>query len=180
MREKKGIRLFFALWPTPAQRSGLQAAADSIQLASTARRVPSANLHLTLHFIGNVSFDAMACMQSQARLLDASAFRLGIDRQGYFSKPRVAWLGCGEIPDALGALHRQLGERLQFCGFQPEARPYHPHLTVARKVGTIDTGVAFAPLCWQVDEFALIEVQAVENGVQYRVVETYSLEDQST
>jgi len=180
VRAKKDIRLFFALWPGAAERRALQQAADSIQLAGAARRVPPANLHLTLHFIGNVYRADMACMQAEARLVEAGAFRLAIDRRGYFSRPRVAWLGCSEVPEALVELQRQLGRRLQSCGFQPEARPWHPHVTVARKIDAIDTDASFAPLGWQVRDFALIEVETVPNGVHYRVVESYSLEGQPT
>ena len=175
MREHKDIRLFFALWPDAVLRARLQHAADSIVLAHTARRVPIANLHLTLHFIGNVYRDDMACMRRQARLVDAAAFQLSIDRQGYFSKPRVAWLGCSDIPAALADLHGQLGARLQSCGYQPEARPYHPHVTVARKVKSIDADPGFAPMSWRVQNFALVEVQPSADGVQYRVVESWPL-----
>jgi len=113
--------------------------------------VPRANLHLTLHFIGNVYFEQMECLQRAARLVRAAPFDLTIDRQGYFHKPRVAWLGCSNLPAALDDLHRQLGEHLQSCDYRPELRPYQPHVTV------------------------LIEVQAIDNGVQYRAVETYPL-----
>jgi len=175
VRESKDVRLFFALWPDAGLRASLEDAADNIVLAGTARRVPTANLHLTLHFIGNVYFDDMACMRSQARLVDASAFQLSIDSQGFFARPRVAWLGCSRLPGALAELHRQLGSHLQSCGYRPETRRYHPHVTVARKTGAIDTNAAFKPLRWQVDEFALVEVHPVENGVEYRVVETWPL-----
>jgi 2'-5' RNA ligase len=76
---------------------------------------------------------------------------------------------------ALIDLHRQLGRRLQTCEYHPEARPYHPHVTVARKSGSIAADACFAPIDWLVTGFALIEVQAIKNGVQYRAVETYPL-----
>jgi 2'-5' RNA ligase len=72
-------------------------------------------------------------------------------------------------------LHRQLGTRLQDCGYRPEARHYHPHVTVARKLAALESKADFSAISWPVTEFALIEVQAIENGVQYRVVETYPL-----
>jgi len=175
VREKKDARLFFALWPDSGLRARLHAAAGSIALNDAARRVPGANLHLTLHFIGNVYFDEMACLRERARDVEAASFEFAIDQQGFFSRPRVAWLGCSRLPRALGELHRQLGARLQSCGYRPETRPYHPHVTVARKSGPIDTDIAFTPLRWPVHGFALIEVQPVENGVQYRVVESYPL-----
>jgi len=183
VREKKDIRLFFALWPDEALRQRLQEAAITIPVAAGGRRVSGANLHLTLHFIGNVYFEQMDCLQAAARTVDASAFDLTIDRQGFFKKPQVAWLGCAKPPVALGDLHRQLGRRLQTCEYQPEARPYHPHVTVARKPGSIAADVCFTPIAWRVTEFALIEVQAIQTksitkGVQYRAVETYPLTNQ--
>lgn len=175
MRQQKDTRLFFALWPDDALRARLHAAAGSIALPATARRVPRANLHLTLHFIGNVYFDEMVCMRQQARRVEASAFRFDIDSQGFFSRARVAWLGCSEMPSGLADLQRRLGGRLRACGFKPETRAYHPHVTLARKVSAIDSDAAFDPIRWQVTDFALVEVRGVENGVQYRVVETYPL-----
>ena len=175
VREKKDARLFFALWPDTAPRQRLAEAASTIPVTAVTRRVPDANLHMTLHFIGNVYFDEMACMQRQARHVDAGTFSLEIDCQGYFGKPQAGWLGCRVIPGALVELHRQLGTRLQECGYHPETRPYHPHVTVARKLGSIGTRASFESIVWPVREFALVEVQPVENGVQYRVVETYPL-----
>ena len=101
MREKKDIRLYFALWPDETLRQRLHAAATTIAVDSRGRRVPRANLHLTLHFIGNVYLEQMNCLQVAARAVHAPAFDLTIDRQGYFNKPRVAWLGCSNPPAAL-------------------------------------------------------------------------------
>jgi len=179
VREKKDIRLYFALWPQETVRQHLHAAAATIVVDSRGRRVPRDNLHLTLHFIGNVYFAQMECLQQAARLVRASAFDLTIDRQGYFNKPRVAWLGCRNPPAALNDLHQQLGRHLQICDYDPELRPYQPHVTVARKIGPIAAETGFAAVDWCVTEFALIEVRAIDNGVQYRAVETYPL-NQST
>jgi len=178
MRQRKDIRLFFALWPDAALRQQLHDAACTVPLNAGARRVAHTNLHLTLHFIGNVYFEQMECLQVEARHVNARAFKLNLDCQGFFNRPRVAWLGCTETPGGLNDLHRQLGTRLQSCDYQPEARPYCPHVTVARKIGPldpIDSTASFVPIVWSVTEFALIEVLASENGVQYRAVETYPL-----
>jgi 2'-5' RNA ligase len=175
MREKKEIRLFFALWPDDALRAQLHRASNTISVERPARRVPHYNLHLTLHFIGNVFFGEMDCLRQQARLVEGEAFELSIDRQGHFRKPRVAWLGCREIPAALRELHGQLGQRLQLCDYRPEARHYNPHVTVARKIGATADSASFAPIAWKVEAFSLVEVRQIENGVQYRVIETLPL-----
>ncbi len=176
MRKEKDIRLFFALWPDEALRERLHDTANRVPIEGAARRVSRNNLHLTLHFIGNVYFEEMICLQRQARRVRADKFRFDIDCQGSFSKPRVAWLGCRDAPAALGELQAQLGRQLQLCDYQPEARRYHPHVTVARKIEPVTDCGLFGPIPWTVTEFALIEVEQLDNGVQYRVVESYPLQ----
>ena len=175
MREKKDIRLFFALWPDDKLRAYLDSTARALSLDEGARRVPASNLHVTLHFIGNVFFEEMACLQKQARRVRFDRFSFEIDCPGSFRKPRVAWLGCHNAPDELFELQLRLGRELQDCGFEPEKRPYHPHVTVARKIGSPPGDGHFEPIRWDVNGFSLIEVQQRETGVQYRVVETYPL-----
>ena len=175
MREKKDIRLFFAIWPGDAIREQLHQASNTIIVESPARRVPRANLHLTLHFIGNLYFEEVDCFREQARLVGTEVFDLAIDCQGHFKKPRVAWLGCREVPASLLALHDQLGRRLRECGYQPEVRPYCPHVTLARKIGSVAEAHSFKPIDWKVEAFSLVEVCPLENGVQYRVIEDFPL-----
>jgi 2'-5' RNA ligase len=156
-------------------RDQLQRASETIAVEGRARRVPRNNLHLTLHFIGNVTFAQMACLQGQARLVKGELFDLSIDCQGHFGKPRVAWLGCQEIPATLVELHALLGQNLEACDYRPEARRYNPHVTVARKISPINTVTAFDSITWPVEDFSLVEVRQLQNGVQYHVIETFPL-----
>ena len=175
MRDKKDIRIFFALWPDGSTRRQLQRVASSTRLPRPARAVPEYNLHMTLHFIGDVYFRDLDCMQRAARDIPARAFELCIDCRGYFARPRVGWLGCSETPDALIDLHAALGARLKPCGYRAEKRPFHPHVTVARKLTSPPRDLPFEPLGWKVDNFALIESRPVDGGVRYEVIETYRL-----
>ena len=175
MRDNKDLRIFFALWPDAVLREQLGNASKSIPVERPARRVPDTNLHLTLHFIGNVYQEQLVCMQQQAGLVAAERFELDIDCQGHFSKPQVAWLGCSDVPGALQDLHRQLGQRLRDCEYQPELRRYHPHITVARKIKSIPESSNFEPMRWRVEKFVLIESRATESGVEYRVIDSYDL-----
>ena len=175
MREQKDLRIFFALWPDTLLREQLNNARKSIPVERPARRVADTNLHLTLHFIGNVYRDQLVCMQQQARLVEAEGFELDIDCQGHFSKPRVAWLGCREVPVALRDLHHQLGQCLRHCDYRPELRRYQPHITVARKIKSIPECNNFEPMRWRVDKIVLIESCATGAGVEYRVIDSYHL-----
>lgn len=175
MSKKKDIRIFFALWPDAVTRAGLAERARLLRLERPARPVPDYNLHLTLHFIGNVDFEQLACLQQRARRAEGEPFELTIDAHGYFRGARVAWLGPGDTPGALARLHAGLGDELSACGYRPEARRYSPHVTVARKLVRATAIEAFEPLRWKVDNFVLVESRAVETGVRYEVIETYPL-----
>lgn len=174
--QDRQLRLFFALWPDAPTRARLAAIAAQFPFARAARRVPDYNLHLTLHFIGNVDRGDAECMRQRARTVGGCAFKLAIDRYGHFGDARVGWLGCAQIPVGLLDLQRRLGQSLRDCGFEPEARAFHPHVTVARKLGRLADAPAFDPLAWKVDNFALVESRAADGGVRYQVVETYPLE----
>lgn len=175
MTSQQQLRIFFALWPDPATRARLASIAAQIPLARPARRVPDCNLHLTLHFIGNVDRGDADCMRQRARTVGGEAFEFAIDRYGHFGRARVGWLGCTRVPGALSGLHERLGRGLRDCGYRPEARAFRAHVTVARKLGRMPDAPAFEPLVWKVDNFALVVSRAAESGVRYEVVETYPL-----
>jgi 2'-5' RNA ligase len=46
--------------------------------------------------------------------------------------PRVIWLGLVNGSESLIALQKQTETQLEKIGFQPEDRPFHPHLTLGR------------------------------------------------
>jgi 2'-5' RNA ligase len=178
MRQQQDIRIFFALWPEDSLRKLLQRVSESIDVdLSTCRRVAESNLHMTLHFIGNVSFSRMDEMREQAARVEAESFSMAIDHLGCFSQAKVFWLGCDQLPAALKALQSKLGVQLASCNFEAEARPYNPHVTIVRKASVNDLPLqkSFAPLHWLVENFALIESRSTASGVQYRVMQTYPL-----
>ena len=127
-------RLFFALWPGPETRAllyQLQQATGRVDQSS--RYVPLANLHMTLHFIGNVDASLGDCLAEAARRVQSRAFTLTLDRIGHFKKLRIGWLGCRHVPTELVELHQRLADQLRPCDYQPESRRYQPHVTLARK-----------------------------------------------
>jgi RNA 2',3'-cyclic 3'-phosphodiesterase len=100
------------------------------------RWVPPANLHLTVWFLGEVREPRVeSLVDTLAPPLDARSFTLRIGRGGAFPQsgaPRAIWLGLTAGREELIAVHEQLHGRLVPLGFAPEARPYSPHLTIAR------------------------------------------------
>lgn len=97
------------------------------------------HLHLTVHFLGETPEQLV---EDVGRALGEAAaasqpFRLAWGRQlryfGPAKQARVVWLGCrGEVA-ALKQLQRRMAAALEPLGFAAEARPYEPHLTLARE-----------------------------------------------
>lgn len=93
-------------------------------------------LHVTLRFIGEVSAgQADAIGGALAPPIGCRAFTLTIGGVGTFplrGSPRVIWVGIRDGQEAMAAVHREVSIRLEGCGVPPDARDYHPHLTLAR------------------------------------------------
>ncbi len=169
-------RLFFALWPDDTLRAQIVETRKLIPGLDQGRLLVAGNLHLTLHFLGNIDLDRIECFIRQARKVRAQPFSLELDTPGYFKKARVLWLGCQQLPTALVDLHRQLGRHLETCEFKVEERPYNPHMTLARKINRRpDMPPRVEPLPWQVDKFVLVQSVSIEGGVRYQVKESFPL-----
>jgi len=170
-------RLFFALWPDAAVRR--QFAVVQRQLPKNAgRAVPVDNLHITLYFLGQQSEEAMACVREAAHSVRTPFFELELNTFGYFRKAGVFWLGCRETPGALTVLYRSLGEALAPCDYKAETRPYSPHITLLRKNRSPIVPFPEASICWQVEDFVLIESVSTPEGVRYEVLERYPLKNE--
>lgn len=96
------------------------------------------NIHLTLHFLGDIAAEDTAKVSDALAEVAASAgpFSLRLGGLGCFpntQRPRVLWVGMLEQSPPLAALVQKLGVSLQTAiGFTPEKRPYSPHLTLGR------------------------------------------------
>ena len=168
MKADKLHRVFFALWPDESVRQQLsQAFQNSQYYNAQVKPYKSHNLHLTLHFMGNVNTVQLSCLKRQAESVPLTPFTLLIDRFGCFKKSKILWLGQKTIPVELNQLHQQLGYVLKACGYTSEERPYHPHITLMRKFNSGFTEQCINPIEWNVREFVLVESIQVEGGVEY-------------
>jgi len=176
MREIKEVRIFFALWPDEEVRQNIAGLFAGFDLdPAQCRFLTPGNLHLTLHFIGNSSFEDLKCFRQCATGIEVKSLVIDIDRQGYFKKPKLLWLGCSQVPQALFQLQTQLGQQLLPCGFMPERRPFNPHVSIARKLLAAPKRIEFEPIRWVVTRFVLVQSNAISGGVQYQVIDEYPL-----
>jgi 2'-5' RNA ligase len=142
------MRLFVALdLPAPA-RAALAAWADAAAPAGV-RRVAQDNLHVTLAFLGSRdergAATAGALLDAAARPLQplrtAGSLWLPPRRPGVLTVALAADAGLSALQVALVAALRDA------VGFEPERRPFRPHVTVGRVPrGTrIDARAALEP-----------------------------------
>ena len=100
------------------------------------RWVDARNLHLTLHFLGEVDEGRLPSLtEAIAPALDLEPPRIGLAGWGVFppkAPAKVIWVGVSEGAGALDCAHRVLADRLRSAGVAIEPRPFSPHLTVGR------------------------------------------------
>ena len=101
------------------------------------RWVRPGGIHLTLQFLGNIREESVteihAAMTSCATGFISMKVSLG--KLGSFPQrgmPRVIWAGLEGDIDRLQVLKAELDEALIPLGFNPEKRPFKPHLTLGR------------------------------------------------
>lgn len=110
------------------------------RLAAICAGVPGArwsqpeNMHVTLRFIGEVAGPDMPALMGGLSRVRADPFALAVRGVGQFGdrrRARLLWAGI-EGGEALALLQRRVEQAVMRCGFEREARKFHPHVTLAR------------------------------------------------
>lgn len=185
------MRLFLALELPDDLRLALidfiDAARRSVADASV-RWVPGANLHVTLVFLGEQPPERVPEVLVAARRVAATCppLDLVLEGSGRFPAPRrsrrrsnpAAWVGVSGDTQGLAALAERLRHEL---GLEPDRRPYHPHVTVAR-IGADDPGVTLPPIGelgrWRAEGVVLFESRQMDGELRYLALGRAPLGDQ--
>jgi RNA 2',3'-cyclic 3'-phosphodiesterase len=151
-------------------RLALQARQAAWRWSDTAARVAPERLHLTLHFLGDVPRARLPELQ-QGLQVDFKRFELIFAAAALWSQG-VAVLLPAAMPPALLALHADLKRALQSLRMPTEARPFRPHLTLARHAGGSAPPSQATPIRWSVRGYVLV---SSERGPQqgYRILARY-------
>jgi 2'-5' RNA ligase len=137
------VRLFFAVSLADAARGAAASLCDRLQQRLAQAGAPRGvkwveyeNLHVTLRFLGEVEdARATAMLDSLRAALDEPRFAIVLGGGGCFppsGPPGVAWLGLTTGVEETRRVHALLDDRLTPLGFEREARPYTPHVTLGR------------------------------------------------
>ncbi len=90
--------------------------------------------HITLEFLGNTGEEKYASLVEHLRQVHSPPVPVRLEELGFFDRAGVFFAGVGLTPELL-ALEKRVAAATEICGFAHEARPYHPHITLARSKG---------------------------------------------
>lgn len=132
------MRLFVAVDPSGASRERIAATIERLRaLAPAAKWVGEGGFHVTLAFLGETEASRVPAITASlaAAASQHESFELGVGGGGTFGPRRAAhvlWaaITAGAVP--LGAVQRDVASVLAPHGYQPEARAFTPHITLAR------------------------------------------------
>jgi 2'-5' RNA ligase len=94
-----------------------------------------AQMHLTLAFFDDVLEDVDLALRERLNAIEFGAFFLPITGLGTFSTksaPKIIWIGVGKAHPHLFQIYKRVQEAALAAGLEPEPRPWHPHITIAR------------------------------------------------
>jgi RNA 2',3'-cyclic 3'-phosphodiesterase len=148
---------------------------------------PPEQWHITLQFLGAVSEPDYTCVVKQLYSIRATPVDIALREPGFFERAKIFHVQV-HPSSALLALHHKVENSLVPCGFEPEARPYSPHVTLARDKGSrlspdfrhlqqtiMDSRSAKAFPSFSATEFLLYESFTEASGPRYEVRERFPL-----
>ena len=140
-------RVFIALNLPAEQKKTLRELIKELQKINPSpsiKYVPAENLHLTLHFLGDLTLEQIEAVK---KVLDQTVKNYPADQlltgaiNGFpnLRQPRVIFLETKPAEkNNLINLQENLGQKLQGLGLETERRPWQAHLTLARIKGPVD------------------------------------------
>jgi 2'-5' RNA ligase len=132
------LRLFAAI---PLPDSCKQAVSDWCASLRTelpfGKWVHRDDFHITLQFLGSTPRRKVEEINQALQSASTAAvpFELSIGPLGTFGRPgspSILWAGIGGDTGPLVNLQKRIAQALSPLGFEPDDRPYRPHLTLAR------------------------------------------------
>lgn len=172
----KVARVFFALWPEPAERRSLAAWQAPLKNLCGGRAMRGETLHNTLVFLGDVETYGLEVLQRAAQEFSGESFALCFDEARYWEHNHIVYAAPSQAPPQLAQLVGALEARLDAHRFHFDRRDYKPHVTLLRNAHWSDARLpAMQPVCWQVGDFALVQSVHQNGTVGYRVLARFPL-----
>lgn len=140
--------------------------------------------HITLQFLGSTTEEQYACVTARLSEIRSEPVPIRLGGLEIFERAGIFHVEV-EPTDGLVALQQQVTAHTRPCGFEPEDRPYRPHITLARSKGSagrqqlkqVRERVKAQPhfTAFTAREFLLYESHLGAGGSKYEVRARYAL-----
>ena len=187
------VRLFVACEVPDDVKRDIGEVIESLRSRSGAavRWIKSDGVHVTLKFLGEVPVKKLPAVKLaiQEAVVGHSPFELEFSNIGTFGGReglRIMWIGVAGDVLRLEALVRAVNAALAVVGFEPERRPFRPHLTLGRvrdeiptrQRAEIEVHVGKTPVpstSWRTSQVSLMRSRLTAQGAMYEVLATFPL-----
>lgn len=142
------------------------------------RLAPPENWHITLRFLGGIDQVTYERFLAALEFESCETFPIHLGGMGSFPNARratVVWVGVDRGVAELTRLNEITEEAAQNAGLEPEDRPFHPHLTLARVRPPADVRSledVTVDLGWRCDRVILFRSHTRRDGARYEPLET--------
>lgn len=149
----------------------------SKSLPAFASSVPVQNFHITALFLGQVQPNQLDRLTHELDLLQHPSFNFQLNQMGYWSKPKILWLGCTLVPQPAIRLYETLLDLANKSGLNIPTKDYNPHVTLVRKVSSNPPSALINPdFETKVRQLYLFESVSGKSGVQYPIRQSWELQ----
>ena len=187
------LRLFVACEVPDDARLAIGDVIDRLKAKSgtSVRWVNAESVHVTLKFLGEVPVKQLPAIKLgiQEAVVGHQPFELELSNIGTFGGReglRIMWVGVAGDVLRLEALVRAVNAALAVVGFEPERRPFRPHLTLGRVRDEVSTRqraeieVAVGKMdvpssSWRTAQVSLMRSRLTATGAHYEVLATFPL-----
>ena len=187
------VRLFIACEVPDDVKASIGAIIETLRGRSgtAVRWIRAEGVHVTLKFLGEVPVKKMSAIKLaiQEAVVGHQPFELELSNIGTFGGReglRIMWVGIAGDVLRLEALVRAVNAALAVVGFEPERRPFRPHLTLGRVKDEIPTRqraeievavgkMAVPGVNWRTAQVSLMRSNLTRGGASYEVLATFPL-----
>jgi 2'-5' RNA ligase len=179
------MRLFIGIPLSPAVLSELSAIVTRLKSnRDLLRWMPPESWHITLQFLGNTGVGQYQCLLARLGEVRSPPVPIHLAELGLFDRAGVFFAGVALTP-SLVSLAGSVMAATALCGFVPETRPFHPHITLARAKGqsrnqplrALESKIPRRPAFTRflAPEFLLYESHLSSAGATYEVRQRFPL-----
>lgn len=178
------LRLFIGIDLPVQVKEAIAKAKVNLEPYIKGRWIAPENLHLTLKFIGSVDAEKVELISEKVAkaAVSFSAFTVKTTNFGFFpnsKRARIFWLGLTNqhLTDLAKVLENNLAE----LGYQPEKRPFQPHITLVRfkqpqkLAPDIEQKLPQLNISFTINELILFSSQLKPTGAEYQALRRFPL-----